>query len=221
MGVDLNQEYVGISLRKVRDLLKKRSNDSLYTYKHIEVQLDIKPKHSKELLTSLVSNGYLEITKREYDKSKKIWHKLTKLGIQLKWTKAYPRISRIKAEDIIDRLKVKASEINENPDLLYFVKELRVFGSYIEPEKDSLGDIDIGYSLVFRPQYNSDNIIEVEKNRAVKCGVKLIRYNSAFHFGEKEIEKMLRKVSRYISLHPSTYVELYEVKSVVLYTWSG
>src|SRR4030088_1984793 len=62
-------------------------------------------------------------------------------------TAVIKRIDRSKVDNIIAELLKRVAQINASPELCYFVNEIRLFGSAINGEAESFGDVDIAYDL--------------------------------------------------------------------------
>ena len=61
-----------------------------------------------------------------------------------------PRLNRAKADKLLADFLRSVEEVNAHPDLLHWVTEVRVFGSYLT-NSDDLGDIDIAIRKKRRP----------------------------------------------------------------------
>jgi hypothetical protein len=57
------------------------------------------------------------------------------------------RPDRAKADALVAGFIERAKQINEDDRFVLCVTELRVFGSYIEPDKADLGDVDIAFAV--------------------------------------------------------------------------
>ncbi len=71
-------------------------------------------------------------------------------GNALRMAGLVSRMSRAKAEKLLKGVLDRVAEINERADLLHWVTEVRVFGSYLT-ETDDLGDLDLAIKLERRP----------------------------------------------------------------------
>jgi hypothetical protein len=88
------------------------------------------------LAQALAAEGYLELGGCGWQ--------ATLQGGALGNAKFIKPITRAKAEAIVAEAIERAKAVNANPDrYLYHVKRLRVFGSYLDPTVDLLGDVDI------------------------------------------------------------------------------
>ena len=89
-----------------------------------------------------------------------------------------PRINRAKAEKLLADFLQSVEEVNAHPDLLHWVTEVRVFGSYLN-DSDNLGEIDLAIKKERRPASGS--------------------FTDAYP--ERLVALLLKGGSRYISLH--------------------
>jgi hypothetical protein len=108
--------------------------------------------------------------------------KITIKGAALGMTKFVRRIDRAKADALLKGALERVTAINTDPAMMYWVTEVRVFGSYLTDTND-LGDLDL----------------------AVKCEWRRDRTASNYEPGAEQV--VLRRVkgrSPYISIH---YVE--------------
>lgn len=56
-------------------------------------------------------------------------------------------LKRSKADEYIEMLKEKAREINASDYFFFGIKEIIIFGSYVNSDKEVLGDLDVGVAL--------------------------------------------------------------------------
>jgi hypothetical protein len=89
-----------------------------------------------------------------------------------------PRMNRAKAEKLLADFLQCVEEVNAHPDLLHWVTEVRVFGSY-PTSSDDLGEIDLAIKKERRPASGSPS-------------------NA---YPDRLVARLLKGGSRYISLH--------------------
>lgn len=70
----------------------------------------------------------------------------TEKGHRLGIAKATAPLTRAKSNELLKDLIESAILINENPEFVFFVERIEVFGSYLT-EKELLGDLDVGVKL--------------------------------------------------------------------------
>src|SRR5271157_4294927 len=74
------------------------------------------------------------------------WFQTTLKGNQLKNVKFTRRISRVRAEEIVNAFLQRCAEVNKSDYYLCTVQKVVAFGSYVSESPD-LGDIDLVISL--------------------------------------------------------------------------
>jgi hypothetical protein len=85
-----------------------------------------------------------------------IRYALGEYGTRFTLARMLKRIDRAKVDNIIAELLKRVAQINANPELCYFVNEIRLFGSATSDSAESFGDVDIAYDLGRRkrpPEY--------------------------------------------------------------------
>lgn len=148
-------------------------------------------------LGALIDAGYLVRDAEASAKGESVYLP-TRLGISLRKTKNIKRIARSVAERHLAALLSTIERLNNNPELLSWVEEADVFGSFAEGA-DHVGDVDLAVLLAKRPL--SKKWTDASYERAMEAGVngnviKMITW------GDEEIWRELRKASRYLDLQP-------------------
>jgi predicted nucleotidyltransferase len=127
----------------------------------------------------------------------KPWYELTHAAVRLVNAKLIKRINRAKAEFYVAELLQRADDINANPDLLYRVKRITAFGSYITDAAD-LGDIDIAVELECKVP--PEQIVQANQARARALGRKSLSFSEELSVGQREVDLLLKGRNPYISL---------------------
>jgi hypothetical protein len=70
----------------------------------------------------------------------------TEKGRRFGIAKATTPITRAKANELLLDLIERAKSINENPEFVFYVERIEVFGSYLT-DKELLGDLDVGVKI--------------------------------------------------------------------------
>lgn len=161
--------------------------------------------HTDKLVAAMVKQGLLERHPPNERSHGEHIYRLGEVALRFANAKFIRRLERAKAEVVLTDLLRRVAEINDNPELCCFVRELRLFGSMLDPEAATVGDIDVGYDLGQRktpPQYTGDypygawNIARAEASgRSIGSYIDLISY------GEIEVKRLLQARNRYLSLH--------------------
>lgn len=93
------------------------------------------------VLAGLEAAGYME--KVRVDNDGDVWWDTTIQGNALAMASFGKPISRETADRLITGLLERAHTYNADPDKPLFINTLRIFGSYLSPEIDPIGDLDI------------------------------------------------------------------------------
>jgi predicted nucleotidyltransferase len=142
-------------------------------------------------------------------------YKATAAGRALACAKAVPRIGRSKADQLVEAVVQRIGLVNSNDCLLRYVAEARLFGSYIDPSVEDLGDIDIAIRLELRPVNGRDHK-EYAFQRADYLGKSTdSSFRARFHC-ESELRATLVGRSPYISLHDMSDLEEIKAASIPL-----
>jgi DNA-binding MarR family transcriptional regulator len=209
MNVDLSKTIGGQPLLLIRDYFRKHRPPNAETTARF---FQLKKRNASALIDELCAAGLIERGPRA--KRGNDYYVLTDLGRRLKETKALMRVPRAKAEAILELFKLKVAELNVRTDLIYYVDEVRAFGSYIENTPD-LGDIDIAVSIKPRLAYQH-NPVDASIKRAGTLGKNLSWFDSMV-FGALEVKQALQQTSRLISLHEMVELEALRTRSVVIF----
>lgn len=128
-------------------------------------------------------------------------------------------ILRTTAKKLLENLVQRAQEVNDNPDFVYSVARIAVFGSYINTDKEKLGDLDTAVELV--PRYEGDDLVdavmEAFRQRGPADCIFIDRISFPFH----EVKRYLRNRSKCLSLHDFSELERLNTDYVVIYEQTG
>jgi hypothetical protein len=97
------------------------------------------------VFAALEERCYFE--KVEVDREGYVWWQTTTLGNALAMASFGKPISRRTAERLIAGMLDRAREYNADPARPLYVERLRIFGSYLNPAIDLLGDVDVELSI--------------------------------------------------------------------------
>jgi hypothetical protein len=133
---------------------------------------------ARALVEQLLRDGMIELNARFPDCREQVAYQPTIKGHAMRATHFVPRINRAKAEKLLADFLQCVEEVNAHPDLLHWVTEVRVFGSYLT-NSDDLAEIDLAIKRERRPASGS--------------------FSEAYP--ERLVARLLKGGSRYISLH--------------------
>ena len=194
MKVEKNRTIGGAPLIKVRDLLRYMGAGAGGSGR-VMTRKEIADRVRFDIAGELVREGLLAICKDKQDRGP--WYEGTDAAVRLANALMIKRITRGKADHYVAELLQRADDINANPDLLYRVKRITAFGSYITDAAD-LGDIDIAVELENKVPAGQRS--EANRARAAASGRKNLSWNDQLTFGEREVKRLLKGRNPYVSL---------------------
>ncbi|MBZ5763837.1 hypothetical protein LAV84_30760 [Rhizobium sp. VS19-DR104.2] len=155
----------GTELIAVRNLLRKHEEqrDQSLLATTIE-ELKCPAREADAFLRRLAIAGYIE-WKAEYAGSSD-WS-LTEHGLRLAADDFGPRMTPQRAHAVIGQVIERARAINRDPDRLARVRELRLFGSTLDPNRPDYGDVDIEAEIEIR-QLPVEEVAAARSKIAVK-----------------------------------------------------
>ena len=133
-------------------------------------------------------------------------------------TRLVPRINRAEADRLLAEFLLSVGEVNTHPDLLHWVTEVRVFGSYLT-NSDDLGNIDIAIRKKRRPV--SGSFSDACATMAEQNGRILGTDRDMAFYLDLLVARLLKGGSRYISLHGVTELdEHFDFEGKTIYTFA-
>lgn len=145
------------------------------------------------VLAGLETAGYMK--KVRVDDDGDIWWDTTIQGNALAMASFGRPISRKTAHLLVSGLLERAKGYNADPDKPLFLNTLRVFGSYLNPEIDPLGDVDI--ELTYGRRITDQRALS-EYARAE--GRSFNTYMDELRWPQTELVQHLKKRSAFISI---------------------
>jgi len=211
MKVEKNRMIGGAPLIKVRDLLRymgagRGGSGRVMTREGIADRVGF------DIACEMVREGLLAVCKDRQDREP--WYEGTDAAVRLANALMIKRITRAKADHYVAELLQRADDINANPDLLYRVKRITAFGSYITDAAD-LGDIDIAVELENKVPAGQRS--EANRARAAASGRKNLSWNDQLTFGEREVDRLLKNRNPYVSLFDYSSFQRLNTPAKVIY----
>jgi len=191
MGISIADEkpFMGtIPMRKVRDLLRawhEGDPDPATVGAKTSVVLD--PRTVLAVLAELKENGLIGVENSE--KEKRTVLRATEAGKFLMAASAKRRSPKAKARTVLDGLLKRADMVNADPDMTKSVDRIWVFGSMVDPGRETVGDIDFVVERSKRRPYSLQDPWLVERHIRAKFG-HIVPDDFDSHFNDIE-EKVL------------------------------
>lgn len=148
-----------------------------------------------KVLKDLEKEGYLS-PHREFEN---IWE-LTDLGTRLAMASAGAPLSRKRADELLAGVLERAAKINEDPSFTWGVKRIIVFGSYLDPSKEKLGDLDIALEIDRKPGLTYDDD-KAQTNKDEEAGQRFQNLSVQLGWQQIKVMKTLKAGKQGISLH--------------------
>jgi len=112
--------------------------------------------------------------------------------------------SRETARKALENLKVKIKEANKRNDFIYEIKKVVLFGSYINSNKEKIGDIDIALYIDLKDKITPET--EQNYKRSFESG-KQMSYLERLFYGKEEISKFVKDRKAVIELHDGYLID--------------
>lgn len=174
--------------------------------------------HPEADIAKFEAEGLVE--KRFWGSDPQPYYEVTDRGRACRKATAAKPIHRKTADKILAAFLDRVWEVNNNPDLLYTVEQVRVFGSYLRSEVERLGDLDIAIKMVFREEkvLPGEQSTDTMLRRARAADRRFSSYAEQLYWPETEIHLFLRNGSKSISLTTVDNAVLKKCPSQVVWT---
>lgn len=196
MRVSKNDSICGLAAPTARQLMR-----AYYDERPIEVACDvlgISQDAARDQMRAFETAGYIERAKSAHAAGGDWWATTVK-GNALANASFGKPISRATATRLLAEVTERARSYNADPARLLTVTEIVVFGSYLDPATDRLGDLDLAVTAVRRDtdgQRYVDKVLEYARTSR--------RSFSAFHerlfWPARELRMILKNRSSAISI---------------------
>lgn len=204
MRLDKTETIRGVRMMVVRDLLRGMGPGSVSAG-------FVKDRTGADIVDALVARGWL---KPKYSRNGTQYYSSTVAGDAVGNAHFVKPLPRARADRLAAEMLRRADAINADADLIYRIKTIRAFGSYITDSPD-VGDIDLEVELEYKRE-KGDRPNEVNRARARASG-KTMSYWDEGRYGEREVKLLLKGRSPYLSFHVGGQIELIGCDSRVLY----
>lgn len=201
MKIDKKTLICGIPIIRIRDFVRRYRTPGSFSLQTIMEYFKLTKPSGTCLLNELLNSGYAEQTKtNEYKVSVK--------GNALAQVKFVSRMNKAKADNVSNEFMKRVEEINGDENYIYRDPKLYLFGSYLNPEADDYGDIDIANELECK--INDERFTEVSQRivaNAIAAGKVFSSIVEEVCYPTDLVLRNLKNRSPYISLHRMDDVE--------------
>jgi len=197
MRITTDDEVAGRPARQVRDALRYCRSDQGFTTEQLARHLGVSDAEGHRMAAALVAEGFVEAWTQDH----RDW-RTTTAGNALSMATAAKPVSRATAQRALDAFLVRVAEVNGSPAYLWRVDRVVLFGSFLDPERDPVGDVDLAISLSMKNQDSDTRMAEVrEHTRAAMAGGRhLPTFISQLLWPKNEVLLYLKSRSRVLSL---------------------
>ena len=196
MKIDKHTTIANIPIKSIRDFFRRYRTPAEFSIATVQQYFKISVSSAKCLCDDLISQGF--IANKTSDK-----YGVTIRGNALAQIKFVIRLNKEKADMLFRKFMDRVEEINSDSTFLYSVKQLFVFGSYLDCNANDFGDIDIAFIL--EPKIKDDQKFMDAQNKLVReaCdnGKVFSSFTEELFYAETIVLRYLKNRSPYISLH--------------------
>jgi predicted nucleotidyltransferase len=147
MNVDWDEEICGVRMIRIRDLMREIGSLEV-DLAWVSGQLKLSGSKTETIVAQLIEREWIE--RVELPLALNPRYKIADDGRSLAAARALPRITRVKAEQILKGFMRRVEDVNDDDDFGMYVHEVYLFGSFLDPSKERLGDLDLIVSLLVR-----------------------------------------------------------------------
>ena len=192
MRLSKSDVICGIAATAARDLMREVRLDAATPGDFARI-LNVDQSVAAEIFARFVSEGYLEVSKSSQD----VW-RTSILGNALAQASLTKPITRRTAERHRDEVLNRVRHYNSDPEKLLAVSELRIFGSFLDPGVDRLGDVDLAVMLLRR--YPGDEFVRRSIDYSNASGRRFGNYTQFLCWPVTEVYRMIKNGSGAISV---------------------
>ncbi|MCM1036131.1 MAG: hypothetical protein NC406_02230 [Bacteroides sp.] len=196
MKVDKHSTIGNIPIKAIRDFFIRYRTPVKFSLMTVEQYFRISNDAARVLCSELVRQEFIED-----DVSGK--YVVTVKGNALAQTKFVKRLNKEKADSLFRKFMDRVETVNSDNSLLYSVKQLFLFGSYLDCASDDFGDLDIAFVLERKIKDVNEFMAAQQKliQDACDSGKSFSSIVEEVCYAETIVLKHLKSRSPYISLH--------------------
>ena len=136
--------------------------------------------------------------------------------------------SRVTAQRALENVIQRIEKANNKKDFIYKITKAVLFGSYINSDKDKVGDLDIALYIELKDKSKD----EIEQNfERARTSINYVPFLMRFIYGKEEVFRYIKDKKRVLQLHYGNKVDedakncnepisyIYIDKHKVIYEW--
>jgi predicted nucleotidyltransferase len=199
MRIDPGATLGGYATLRLRTLVRKLNNRLYWDLRTIETIFGVGPSEAQNLVKVLEDAGLAKLRRGSGPKS---WT-TTELAQSFAAASAAKPITRATADRAMASLSERIERVNRDRYFLARVTRVIIFGSYLRPEVDRLGDVDVAVEVEPK-EADRQRLRELNYRRVARAEEKGQRFSSMLDreiWWRAEVFGFLKGRSRSISLH--------------------
>ncbi len=186
----------GYPVRQIRRLMRIGATGS-WGEDFVAANVGIEKTSAGKLVKALLAAGLIaKVDRTSHGQT----YELTINGRALGMASAAKPIKRATADRYVSELLQRVEQVNNDPDLLFWVDEVVVFGSYLT-NSPSLGDVDLAVMYTRRIGRSEWLARSKERLAIARANGRSIGKIEGLGWPQTEIELRLRKGSRALHIH--------------------
>lgn len=196
MKVDKHTTIGNIPIKGIRDFFIRYRTPAKFSLVTVEQYFKISNKSARDLCKELIKREFIEDDRSDE-------YVVTEKGNALAQTKFVKRMNTEKADLVFQKFIDRVEEVNSDDTFLYCVKQLFLFGSYLDRSSDDFGNLDIAFVLERKIKDDNDFMVARQKlvRDACENGKVFSSVVEEVCYAETIVLKHLKSRSPYISLH--------------------
>jgi hypothetical protein len=215
MRVDRADRIGGQPIKAVRDFLP-RLGASSWSTDRIAEHFAIDQTAGAALIAELVQRKLLEQAE-PWPGDPRPFYRQGAAAPRLAAARFLKPIDRERATRLLDEFLQRVNAVDANDDLVFEVAEVRIFGSYLDPNRSELGDLDLVVTLTPRGGRSHEEATRWSLAKAVASERRFSNYVEQLSFARDEVLRQLKARKPYLSIHSPEDVDRIGVESRVVF----
>jgi hypothetical protein len=210
MHLQPNQKLFGYPALEIRRLMRE-CGFACFSVGIVAMALRIKRPEALRLARALIDEGLMRdmsinlaniMCKVIGESDRTRFYELTTKGHAVRMATARKPIRRATAQRLVSEFLKRVEEVNANPNLMFWIDEVIVFGSFIG-NSPTLSDVDLAVSYVARTEDRTLSLSWAQQRvaHALANRRQFARFIDRLGWPQREIELQLRKGSTALHLH--------------------
>ena len=191
-----DQVIAGLVAPAAREVMRRLSGRSMRWADFEELVAEAGAADPVVTCRELSELGLVERT--EHSSEGDPWLTTTVAGTALGKARIGTPMTRAKADTILAGVLQRVQEVNADPDALWWVESVELFGSMNDPTKAVVGDVDL--RVLLRPRHDSETHFELTKAAAKASGRHFSTLIDELFYASLELQRRIRGRSNRVDI---------------------